>query len=231
MRRLVDLPINKSMRYTKKAFTLIELLTVIGIVALLIAVLIPSLAIARERSKILVVNAELSNIGLALEAYAMQNKGVYPPTRADCNEETRKHWWALPRELAEQNYLPKGTQGLAVFSSIEDKFNRGCTYKYVAVGKRLDYTGSPGTQRLMIPQGFPLSVPEPYRYISYSDPAKSPVTWCLFSVGPRFDENNSVRDGFPVDKKFWFSSQKKSGIIMRLRTRKGEFLGSFEGNP
>jgi len=216
---------------TKKAFTLIELLTVIGIAAVLAAILIPSLATAKERSKIIVVNAELANIGLALEAYAMQNKGVYPPTRADCNEDTRKHWWALPRELAEQHYLPDGKQGLAVFSAIEDKFNRGCTYKYVAVGKRLDYSGSPATQFLMIPQGFPKSIPNPYRYVRYSDPAKSPVTWCLFSLGPRFDENDSVKDGFPVDTKFWFSPHKKRGIIMRLKMRKGEFLGTFEGNP
>jgi len=217
------------MKNAKKAFTLIELLTTIGIIALLMAVLLPSLFAAKERAKVLVVNAELSNIGLALEAYTLNNKGLYPPTRADCNGDTRKHWWPLPRELSEQGYLPKGQEGLAVFSAVEDKYNRGCSYKYVAVGARLDFTNSPGTQTLQIPIGFPTNSTE--SYLSYADPAKSPVTWCLFSLGPRFDENNSVKDGFPVDKKFWYRPPQRSGLIVRCRLLKGAHIGSFEGHP
>lgn len=214
-----------------KGFTLIELITVAGLIALLTAIVLPALSAAKMRSKIVAVNAELNQIGLALEAYGLDHKGRFPPTRADCNQETRKHWWALPRELADLNYLAKGKQGLAIFSDIEDKFNRGCTYKYVAVGKRLDFTGAPSKQRLMVPQGFPQPTPPPVKYISYSDPATSPVTWCLFSVGPKFDENDSIQDGFPVDTQFWHTPQKKRGILMRLRLKNGSHIGSFSGLP
>lgn len=215
------------MKKSHRGFTLIELLTVAGLIALLLAVLLPALTAAKQRSKIVTVNVELNQIGLALEAYGLDHKGNYPPTRADCNQETRKHWWALPPELADLNYLAKGSEGLAVFSDIEDKFNRGCTYKYVAVGKRLDFSGTPTKQRLMVPQGFPNNSPSPAKYITYSDPVTSPVTWCLFSVGPKFDENDSIQDGFPVDTKFWYQPKKQRGIITRLRLKNGSHLGTF----
>ncbi|MEP0844037.1 MAG: prepilin-type N-terminal cleavage/methylation domain-containing protein [Phycisphaerae bacterium] len=61
----------------RSGFTLVELLTVIGIIALLIGILVPSLARARDVAKATKTNAELSAIEKALEIFENDFKG-YP---------------------------------------------------------------------------------------------------------------------------------------------------------
>ncbi len=64
----------------RKAFTLIELLVVVAIIALLISILLPSLARARELSKRSVCGKNLSGIGQAIATYASdkENSGFFP---------------------------------------------------------------------------------------------------------------------------------------------------------
>ena len=52
-----------------RAFTLIELLVVISIIAVLLAVLIPSLSKAREKVKDISCRSNLKNIGVAVMMY------------------------------------------------------------------------------------------------------------------------------------------------------------------
>ncbi len=92
----------------KRGFTLIEILVVISIIALLMGILMPAMSRAREQARIVVANAELYGIGIALEAYSMGSENKYPPTRAECSPDARKHIYALPQELIHQGYLPKG---------------------------------------------------------------------------------------------------------------------------
>lgn len=60
-----------------KGFTLIELLVVIAIIALLIAILLPSLARARELSKRTVCSTRLKSMGTAAEMYTNDNAGSW----------------------------------------------------------------------------------------------------------------------------------------------------------
>ncbi|MFA5293172.1 MAG: prepilin-type N-terminal cleavage/methylation domain-containing protein [Phycisphaerae bacterium] len=53
----------------KKAFTLVELLVVISLIGLLVGILLPCLAAARERGRNVVCRSNLKNIGLALRMY------------------------------------------------------------------------------------------------------------------------------------------------------------------
>jgi prepilin-type N-terminal cleavage/methylation domain-containing protein/prepilin-type processing-associated H-X9-DG protein len=57
-------------------FTLIELLVVISIVGLLIAILLPALAKAREAAKLSACSSNLKQIGVGAYSYSTDNKGM-----------------------------------------------------------------------------------------------------------------------------------------------------------
>ncbi len=63
-------------------FTLIELLVVISIVAILISILLPALAKARELANRAVCMANVRGIIQAMIAYSQSNSGVFPCTQA-----------------------------------------------------------------------------------------------------------------------------------------------------
>jgi len=67
----------------KPAFTLLELLTVISILGLLMAILLPSLSAARQSAKANACLSNLKGIGTALALYLNENEDKLPPVRLE----------------------------------------------------------------------------------------------------------------------------------------------------
>src|SRR5439155_26227140 len=64
----------------RSAFTLVELLVVIGIIALLIAILMPALSRAKEQANRVYCAGNLHNLGAAAQHFASEHKGLFPMT-------------------------------------------------------------------------------------------------------------------------------------------------------
>ena len=91
------------MRNKQKAFTLVELLVVIGIIALLIGILLPALNRARQQAKSTQCLANLRSIGQAAMLYATDNDdAVLPCSVAGQNGDD---YW--PILLQQGKYLPR----------------------------------------------------------------------------------------------------------------------------
>ncbi|MGA2440969.1 MAG: DUF1559 domain-containing protein [Tepidisphaeraceae bacterium] len=100
-------------------FTLVELLVVIGIIALLISVLLPALNRARQQASLVQCQSNLRQMGQALIMYAGDNQGTLPPGYWDGTYDSTLNkptpWpvadWAhhaVTWSVAIQPYLSKG---------------------------------------------------------------------------------------------------------------------------
>lgn len=74
-----------------KAFTLVELLVVISIIAMLLAILVPSLARARKYAKKVICLSNMRQMGLVLITYLNDSDNHLPPS--SCHLSDPKKYW------------------------------------------------------------------------------------------------------------------------------------------
>jgi prepilin-type processing-associated H-X9-DG protein/prepilin-type N-terminal cleavage/methylation domain-containing protein len=101
-------------RVRRAGFTLVELLVVIGIIAVLISLLLPALNKARQQSKMAACQSNLRQIAQGFMMYANEYKSALPPlsetqpSNPVNRAQSGRHWFEF---LGELKYLPQGWVG------------------------------------------------------------------------------------------------------------------------
>jgi len=134
------------MRVEKTSFTLIELLVVVAIIAVLVAVLLPALTLAREQAKTALCASNLHQLGIAVTTYASQANGYVP----FCDGESVEEWQLRSPYMADFQrlagldrrdifYCPTSPRAAAIDWNWEGTWQLYIGYCYIA--NRSGYSG------------------------------------------------------------------------------------------
>lgn len=178
----------------RHAFTLIELLVVIAIIAILAAMLLPALAGAKERAKLVNCISNQRQIGVAFKLYADDNLTKFPPIGPNgaafqFGGDDPHNIWDPPLWPATNRPLWIYTKSRQVYHCPADRgLNNGdptWSSWYFALGSSYRYNSNPWVTRTRYPLADPLLglsekpecwITDPAHYILTHDPSALPDT-------------------------------------------------------
>ena len=151
----------------KKAFTLIELLIVVAIIAILAAIAVPNFLEAQTRSKIARVKADFQAVATAVESYGVDNNSYPIGTLGD-------RLSRLARLSTPVSYLTS-VSFLDPFQPRDTRIdNAEGSYLYYMYQSPGMYNQGPASQGSLIVQAIQ----------TYGNPAGGPKAWVVTSLGP-----------------------------------------------
>jgi prepilin-type N-terminal cleavage/methylation domain-containing protein len=166
----------------KNAFTLIELLIVVAIIAILAAIAVPNFLEAQTRSKASAVVAELRTVSLALESYQI-DWNSYPVDFLAVETGQQPQFFGY----GDVAWFTSMTTPLAYLSSVNliDPFSKGAGRRPTDIeGRWLRFGGD------ALGYGF-INFPV-YRPLAGVDAFSTPPSWVLVSKGPDERDAGSV---------------------------------------
>jgi prepilin-type N-terminal cleavage/methylation domain-containing protein/prepilin-type processing-associated H-X9-DG protein len=138
----------------RAAFTLVELLVVIGIIALLISILLPALGAVRKQAEATKCSAALREIGAAVLNYVNDNRGYAPPAKvatgrynldgivhnaasdvANVSTTASPYWYSFLAKYATKNRLGNASTSAAEAADAQKSILWGCPafQKYISI--------------------------------------------------------------------------------------------------
>jgi len=126
---------NDSKMHTRHGFTLIELLVVIAIVALLVAVILPALGVARNAAKSIRCASQMRQVSLGMAVY-QQTFRCFPPHQIRHPDGSRYRWFDALAEYSDTRTVIKCPS----VSEWEISRNHSYGYNYKYLGSLRDQT-------------------------------------------------------------------------------------------